>query len=149
MNIARVTEITDEVVEAFSRLVPQLTRTHPAPSREELASIAASPATILLVARETSRVPAILGTVTLLIYRTPACLRARVEDLVVDQQVRGQGIGRALLEAALTEAARAEAEYVELQTSPDYEIPNRLYRSAGFELRHRNLYHRAPVLLSS
>jgi len=50
MNITEVTEVTNDVVAAFERLVPQLSRSNHPPSKEQLIQIVRSPATILLVA---------------------------------------------------------------------------------------------------
>src|SRR4029077_17726904 len=58
-----------------------------------------------------------------------------LEELYVVPSLRGQGIGRALLEAAL-EAARGEgATHMELGTSEDDDDARALYESLGFTNR--------------
>ncbi|MDE0604902.1 MAG: GNAT family N-acetyltransferase [bacterium] len=137
VEITEATKATAELVEAFERLTPQLSSSNPPPSAEALETIAASDATRLLVARS-DRV--IVGSLTLVLVRIPTGLRAIIEDVVVDEQVRGQGVGRALNEAALELARDAGAVTVDLTSRPSREAANRLYLSLGFEVRDTNVY---------
>jgi ribosomal protein S18 acetylase RimI-like enzyme len=64
-------------------------------------------------------------------------LHSYLEELYVVPDLRGNGLGRALLEAAM-ETARAEgAEQMELGTSEDDVAARALYESAGFINRER------------
>ncbi len=139
MVIEEATEVTPELVEAFARLTPQLSRSSPVPGPDELAEIVASPATVLLVARDGD--PAqIVGTLTLVLFRIPTGLRAWVEDVVTDEPVRGRGVGAALTREALRRAEAAGARSVDLTSRPSREAANRLYRRLGFEPRDTNVY---------
>ncbi|MDE0237106.1 MAG: GNAT family N-acetyltransferase [bacterium] len=137
VEITEATRATAELVEAFERLTPQLSSSNPPPSAEALETIAASDATRLLVARSDR---GIVGSLTLVLVRIPTGLRAIIEDVVVDEQVRGQGVGRALNEAALELARDAGAVTVDLTSRPSREAANRLYLSLGFEVRDTNVY---------
>ncbi len=137
-------EVTDELLVALSRLVPQLSRSSPPPGAAEVAEMVRAPGTHLLVARlpaepDHPRGP-IVGTLTLVVFRIPTGLRAWIEDVVVDESVRGQGVGQALTVAALDLAAEAGARTVDLTSRPSREAANRLYRRLGFELRDTNVY---------
>lgn len=138
VTVEEVAEATPEVVEAFARLVPQLSPSAPPPSPAELAEIVASPATVLLVARDDRS--SIVGTLTLVLFRIPTGLRAWVEDVVVDASARGAGVGQALSRAALALAADRGARSVDLTSRPSREAANRLYRRLGFERRETNVY---------
>ena len=129
--------VTDELVAAFARLVPQLSRSSPAPGEAELAEIVASPATVLLVARHEG---AIVGSLTLALFRIPTGVRAWIEDLVVDESMRRHGTGEALSREALRRATAAGARTVDLTSRPSREAANRLYRRLGFEIRETNVY---------
>lgn len=59
-------------------------------------------------------------------------LDAHLEELYVAPQRRGQGIGRALLEAAMTAAREAGAARMDIGTSEDDTAALGLYESAGF-----------------
>jgi GNAT superfamily N-acetyltransferase len=91
VEVEAVREITDEIAQAFARLIPQLTSSGRAPDAAELAEIVAVPSTVVLVARVGG---AIAGTATLVTYRTPTGARGRIEDVVVDAGARGRGSGR-------------------------------------------------------
>jgi GNAT superfamily N-acetyltransferase len=56
-----------------------------------------------------------------------------MNDLYVDQAVRGQGVGRALIEASATVARERGAAYLEWATAPDNLTAQRLYDSTGAE----------------
>lgn len=140
MEIEESHEVTDELLAAFERLVPQLSSSNPPPTRAELAEIVASPATVLLVARDPEQQRAIVGTLTLVLFRIPTGLRAWIEDVVVDNAVRGKGIGRALTLAAVQRAAEAGATTVDLTSRPSRVAANRLYQSVGFVARETNVY---------
>lgn len=137
VKITEATEATADLVEAFERLTPQLSSSNPPPSAEALESIASSDATRLLIARSED---VIVGSLTLVLVRIPTGLRAIIEDVVVDEQVRGQGVGRALNEAALELARDAGAVTVDLTSRPSREAANRLYLRLGFEIRDTNVY---------
>ena len=67
-------------------------------------------------------------------------MRAWIEDVVVDQATRGQGVGEALTRAALNEAARRGARTVDLTSRPTREAANRLYQRSGFIQRQTNVW---------
>ncbi len=142
IEITESTEVTPELVEAFERLTPQLSRSNPPPTSGELAEIAASEATILLLARDPERqgADAIVGSLTLALFRIPTGLRAWIEDVVVDDSVRGQGVGEALNRCALDMARLRGARTVDLTSRPSRDAANRLYRRLGFEPRETNVY---------
>jgi ribosomal protein S18 acetylase RimI-like enzyme len=138
MEIERITEIDDEVVEAFKFLVPQLSTSSLIPTRAQLAEIAANES--LLIARDPQQGGRIVGSLTLVTFRIPTGVRAWIEDVIVDQTLRGKGIGEALTRAALARAAELGAKTVDLTSRPSREAANRLYQRVGFKLRESNLY---------
>lgn len=137
-SIERATEVTLELTAAFQRLTPQLSRSAPAPDADRLAEIIAHDATTILVARGDDS--AVVGTLTLVVFQIPTGIRAWIEDVVVDEATRGQGVGEALIRAALDEAAEAGAKTVDLTSRPSREAANRLYQRLGFEPRETNVY---------
>src|SRR5438046_1086163 len=103
MKIEALTEITPAVVEAFARLMPQHSASSRLPTAEHLRGVVESPANTLLVAYDEQG--AIVGTLTLIIFLTPGGTAGFVEDVVVDREARGQGIGEALVNEGLRLAA--------------------------------------------
>lgn len=136
--VTEVTEVDDELVEAFQRLIPQLSRSNPPPTAQELVSIVKARSTALLIARDDDG--RIVGSLTLVLFRIPTGMRAWIEDVVVDDDARGQGIGNDLNEAALEHARRAGATTVDLTSRPSREAANRLYQRLGFVARDTNVY---------
>ena len=137
-SVTEATEVTPELVAAFERLVPQLSKSNPPPSEAELAEIVASPATVLFLAVDDDG--RIVGTLTLALFRIPTALRAWIEDVIVDEAASRQGIGEALNRAALDRARAEGATTVDLTSRPSREAANRLYQRIGFELRETNVY---------
>jgi len=56
-----------------------------------------------------------------------------MNDLFVDESVRGQGVGRALIEASADVARERNVPFVEWSTAPDNKTAQRLYDSTGAE----------------
>lgn len=140
IEIAEATEVTTELVEAFGRLVPQLSTSTPPPSGEALLAIVESPASILLVARDGEADGRIVGSLTLAWFRIPTGVRAWIEDVVVDGEARGRGVGEALNRHALGVARGLGARTVDLTSRPSREAANRLYQRLGFVPRDTNVY---------
>jgi ribosomal protein S18 acetylase RimI-like enzyme len=140
MEIVKIAEVTDELIEAFVRLVPQLSSSSPPPTRAQLSEIVSSDACTLLVARDPGRDGEIVGTLTLVTFRIPTGFRAWIEDVVVDMAARRKGVGTALTQAAVQRAAELGAKTVDLTSRPSREAANRLYQHQGFLKRETNVY---------
>ncbi len=138
IRIIEVDTVDDALVDAFVRLTPQLSKSNPAPSRDQLQEIASSPATVLFMAVDDDG--RYVGTLTLALFRIPTALRAWIEDVIVDADARGQGVGEALNRAALEKAKTVGARTVDLTSRPSREAANRLYQRIGFQQRETNVY---------
>ena len=73
-------------------------------------------------------------------FPLPTGLRAWIEDVVVDEAARGQGIGAILTQEAIRLAQDAGARSLDLTTRPSREAAGRLYERAGFKQRETRLY---------
>jgi ribosomal protein S18 acetylase RimI-like enzyme len=138
MRIEVVTQADEELYDAFQRLVPQLTNNNPPPSRDDLADLIRTALSTLMVAR--SDHGEIVGALTLTIYRVPTGIRSIIEDVIVDNAVRGQGIGEALMLRAIEVAKEKGAKNISLTSNPMREAANRLYLRLGFKKRETNAY---------
>jgi ribosomal protein S18 acetylase RimI-like enzyme len=137
VSIEVVREPTDEVAQALRRLLPQLSSSAVLPDQAAVAAIVASQATTLLAARVDGR---IAGLLTLAVFPIPSGMRAWIEDVVVDEAARGQGIGTALTNEALRLARKAGAKTVDLTSRPSREAAGRLYERLGFTTRSTRIY---------
>jgi GNAT superfamily N-acetyltransferase len=139
IRIEAVTEATTEVHDALARLLPQLNPTLPPPDMARLQRLLADPDVTLLVALDGDR---IVGTTTVIVYTTPFWIKARLDEVVVDESARGQGVGEALVKAALALAREKGAQVAELQSgrAPAREAAHRLYERLGFRIRNSDLF---------
>lgn len=134
-----VEKVTDEVVDAFQRLLPQLSSSAKPLSAEGLRKVVEAPCNSFFVARDVTT-NEIVGSLTLVVFPIPTGIRAWIEDVVVDTKVRGRGIGEALTRAAVERATALGAKSVDLTSRPSREAANRLYQKVGFEKRETNVY---------
>jgi ribosomal protein S18 acetylase RimI-like enzyme len=137
VQIVPATDVTSELERAMGSLMPQLNPALVAPTHAELAAVLADPAATLLVAVADE---AIVAIATVIVYTTPVWVKARIEDVVVDEAARGHGVGEALVRECLNVARKRGAQVVELQSARRREVANRLYPRIGFEKRESNVY---------
>ena len=142
ISVKAATEVDDGLVEAFSRLIPQLSSSSPPPTAAELLSIIDNPNSVLFIAEldGDDDVRSVVGSLTLAFYRIPTGLKAWIEDVVVDESARGLGVGEALNVAAIDESRQRGAKNVSLTSRSSREAANRLYQRLGFEHYETNLY---------
>ena len=84
----------------------------------------------------------IVAMCTLATYLAPTGRKAWIEDVVVDSQMRGQKLGRLLIDRVVDEARRLAPCSLMLTSRPARVAANALYKSAGFEQRETNVYKR-------
>lgn len=137
VTIEVATEANDELVSAFATLLPQLSSRSAPPSRAELSEMIASPAIDVVLARVDGTIAASLTLVT---FRIPTGVRAWIEDVVVDESARGNGVGEQLNRFAIDLARSKGATTVDLTSRPSREAANRLYQRIGFHQRDTNVY---------
>ena len=140
VTVTEVTVVGDEVVDALRDLIPELSTSAPPLTRAEVDRIVASPATVLLIARDQDNT--VVGSLTLVVFHAPTGPRAWIEDVVVAPRARGAGAGAALVAHALDRAKDEGARTVDLTSRPSREAANRLYVRLGFERRETNVYRR-------
>jgi GNAT superfamily N-acetyltransferase len=140
MYIEKVSAITPEIFDSVRRLVPLLGIHKPKPSYNDLVALIESGPSSLLIARFPDRDSQIVGMLTISIYRVPTGARSIVEDLVVDENVRGKGIAKALMMEALEIARGAGANGIALTSNPLRVDANQFYLRMGFRKRETNSY---------
>jgi ribosomal protein S18 acetylase RimI-like enzyme len=139
--VEEVNEVTDELVDAVRRLLPQLSGSAPPLGPGDLTRILGHQAITLLVPRIDGT---IAGMLTLVTFPLATGLRARIEDVVVDEAARGQGVGTALTMAAVAIGQRQGAQSIDLTSRASRVAANRLYQGLGFERRDSNVYRYRP-----
>jgi ribosomal protein S18 acetylase RimI-like enzyme len=140
IEIAVVASATDEVVAAFARLIPQLSRSAAPLDGKALAEVIATPCNTVLLARDRQHGNEIVGTLTLVMFRIPTGMRAWIEDVVVDSNARGRGVGEALTQEAIRLACQRGAQTIDLTSRQSRQAAHRLYEKVGFTVRETSVY---------
>jgi len=137
VDVEILSEVSGEVVEAFARLLPQLSTSARQLDAAGLAAIVAAPASTLLIARVGGQ---IVGTLTLVTFPIPTGVRAWIEDVVTDESARGKGVASALIDEAIRQAKNASARTIDLSSRPSRSAAGDLYERLGFEQRETRMY---------
>lgn len=136
IEIKQIKEITPEIVDAFSVLIPQLTSKSEIPDRKHLEEVIKTRNTYLFTACN----PDIVGSITLVVINTPSGSKAWIEDVIVDKNTRGQNVGETLVSFVIDFAKELNIKSINLTSSPDRVAANKLYQKLGFILRETNVY---------
>jgi ribosomal protein S18 acetylase RimI-like enzyme len=137
MKIIEIKEFHDDFLNAVNRLLPQLSTSAEPLTKIDLKKIIESNVTKLLIAEDNNQV---LGALTLVVFKIPTGTRAWIEDMVVDNDARGKGVGKLLIQHAIKLAKELGAKTVDLTSHPSRKAANRLYKNVGFEIRDTNVY---------
>jgi ribosomal protein S18 acetylase RimI-like enzyme len=140
VEVSIADQATTELVEAFGRLLPQLSRSAAPITLQSLTRITQAPSNVLLIARDPLAGRRIIGTLTLVIFPIPTAIRAWIEDVVVDESARGRGAGEALVRAAAKLSADRGAKTLDLTSRPSRKDAHRLYEKCGFHVRDTSVY---------
>ncbi len=131
-EIVRLAEANEGVARQLDELFDHLTSApRPEISVERLRAIVAQPNAALFVAIAEGRV---VGALTICHNLLPVGQKWWIEDVVTLPAVRGNGVGRALVERAVAYAAEvAPGVPIYLTSNPARTAARELYRSVGFE----------------
>ena len=123
--------------ERIQVLLDQLTPTPIRLTEEMLRAVLDDPSSHLYLYMHDEQV---VGMTTLGVYYSPTGSKGWIEDVVVDDSVRGLGYGRKLVEHAIVEARRLGVKQLMLTSNPLRVAANRLYQQIGFERKETNCY---------
>lgn len=135
--IQEATTYSPELHSRIQALLDQLTPS-PIPFTEEmLRAVIDDPSSHLYLYQHEEEV---VGMTTLGIYYSPTGSKGWIEDVVVDNNVRGLGYGKELVEHAIAEARRLGVRQLMLTSNPLRVAANKLYQAMGFEKKETNCY---------
>ncbi len=137
MEILELKTVDDDLMKAMHRLIRQLNPHANLPDAAAIKTITDSGCTHLFMVRAENRW---VGSLSLVVYDIPTGRQARIEDVVVDSAYRGHGIGKALIEEAVSKARSEGAKAVALTSRPSRVAANQLYLNMGFQLHETNVY---------
>lgn len=137
MDVVPITKYSSELHKTMNALLPQLSRLAQPLSKKQLVGIIQSPTTHLLMAVEDG---VYCGCLSIVVFKIPTGTKAWIEDVVVNKNYRGQGIGNRLLNKAIVLAKELGATSVDLTSNPSRKAANEMYKKAGFTPRDTNIY---------
>ena len=82
----------------------------------------------------------IAGMLTVGIYYSPTGGKAWIEDVVVDETFRGQGLSKQLVAHAIEFVKSQQIPLLMLTSNPKRIAANKLYQAMGFERKETNVY---------
>ena len=138
MKVELVRSMEQVDVAQLSVLLQQLDPAGSLPAVQDIAACVADSGSFLLVALSEEGVWC--GMVTAIVCTTVKNKKALIEDFVVREEYRRQGVGRLLIKAALELAAEHGAEYCDLTSRPERVAANAFYQRYGFTQRSTNCY---------
>jgi GNAT superfamily N-acetyltransferase len=140
-HIIEVNTYSLEYQEAMQRFLDQLT-SHPMtltePMFRQLLESANSHLFFLMKDEQ------IAGMLTVGIYHSPTGGKAWIEDVVVDETFRGQGLSKLLVAHAIEFVKSKRIPLLMLTSNPKRIAANKLYQAMGFERKETNVYRMKP-----
>src|ERR1700722_5445954 len=136
--IERVTKFSSETADAIRRFIKQEGDHYQSLTDSDVQEMIQNPHGYLFIARHVST-KEIAGMIFIAIYRIPYVKKAYIDDIVVDEKFRKQGIATKLLQIAIEEAKKHDVSYVML-TAKTTRAANSLYEKLGFQRRESQAY---------
>lgn len=136
-EIIEIKTYSTEYHEAMQRFLDQLT-SNPMTLTEEIFNqlIASSNSHLFFLLKEEQ----IAGMLTVGIYYSPTGGKAWIEDVVVDESFRGQGLSKLLVAHAIEFVKGKQVPSLMLTSNPKRIAANKLYQAMGFERKETNVY---------
>lgn len=123
--------------EAVARLLTQLT-TRPIPfTPDRYRDLLRNSSTTLFLLQHKST---IIGMLTLSRCLIPTGSKGWIEDVVIDSDYRGQGLGRLLVSHTIEHARHEGYDSLMLTSAPKRIAANALYQALGFQRKETNVY---------
>ena len=136
-NIVEIKTYSAEYHEAMQRFLDQLT-TNPITLTEEMfRQLLASENSHLFFLMKDEQ---IAGMLTVGIYYSPTGGKAWIEDVVVDETFRGQGLSKLLVAHAIEFTQSQGIPSLMLTSNPKRIAANKLYQAMGFTHKETNVY---------
>lgn len=136
-NIIEIQTYSQEYHEAMQRFLDQLT-TNPMTLTEDMCRqlFESENSHLFFLVKDEQ----IAGMLTVGIYHSPTGGKAWIEDVVVDESFRGQGLSKLLVAHAIEFTKFMGIPSLMLTSNPKRIAANKLYQAMGFERKETNVY---------
>ncbi len=137
MIIKEIKKTTPVLHSRILSLLKQLTEKEISFTLDDFNSIVNSENSILIGAFDSNK---LVGILTLVVIQIPTSTNGRIEDVVVDKNYRGKGIGEKLTLEAIRVGKKLKLSKLLLTSNPKRIGANKLYQKIGFQLKTTNSY---------
>ena len=136
-SIIEIKTYSPEYLEAMQRFLDQLT-TNPTVLTESMFQqlLESENSHLFFIMKDEQ----IAGMLTVGIYHSPTGGKAWIEDVVVDETFRGQGLSKLLVAHAIEFVKSQQIPSLMLTSNPKRIAANKLYQAMGFERKETNVY---------
>ena len=142
VEIIEPDSLKTEYLLGVNRLLCQLSATANPMSYDQFKRLISSTTSHFYIAKDNDIV---IGMCTLAVYDTPTGRKAWIEDVVVESDARGMGLGRMLVKHAIQQAHRYAPVTLMLTSRPSRIAANKLYQDMGFESKETNVYKKILI----
>lgn len=136
-TIIEIKTYSSEYHKAMQRFLDQLTTNPMILTEEMFHQLLASPNSHLFFLLKDGQ---IAGMLTVGIYHSPTGGKAWIEDVVVDETFRGQGLSKQLVAHAIEFVKSQQIPSLMLTSNPKRIAANKLYQAMGFSQKETNIY---------
>ncbi len=136
-RLLKISDIDERATGNINALLVQLSNNTIWYKKENLRRIIVQSQMVLFVAFSGK---IIIGMASIYFRQTLLRKTGIIEDVVVDKNYRGKGVGRKLTEMLIKEAKKQKINCVELTSNPKRKEAIAMYESMGFKKRETNCY---------
>lgn len=136
-SIIEINTYSEVYHEAMQRFLNQLTTQPMTLTKDMFCQLLASENSHLFFLMHDGQVA---GMLTVGIYYSPTGGKAWIEDVVVDERFRGQGLSKRLVAHAIDFVKEQQIPLLMLTSNPKRIAANKLYQAMGFERKETNVY---------
>lgn len=137
INIVEIKTYSPEYHEAMQRFLDQLTTSPMTLTESMFRQLLESNNSHLFFLLKDNQ---IAGMLTVGIYYSPTGGKAWIEDVVIDETFRGQGLSKIMLSHAIDFVKAKQIPLLMLTSNPKRIAANKLYQASGFERKETNVY---------
>lgn len=131
-------DLKEADIDSINLLLKQLNPDSPVVDFERIKEVMCFSTIITL--RDSSKSDSLVGMGTLVPIRKLFSFCGTIEDIIVKEGYRGQGLGKKITEDLIVKARDCGMKFVDLTSNPKRLKANELYKSLGFKIRETNLY---------
>ncbi|MBI5004908.1 MAG: GNAT family N-acetyltransferase [Candidatus Lloydbacteria bacterium] len=139
LKLSQYAELEKDIP-CINKLLRQLHPEAPKVTKEIMVKMLEKSNVKIAILRDKSKNNQIFGMASLHVIRTFFGLKGIVENVIVDEEYRGKGRGKELMNGLIEAAKKKGVVYLELTSGPERQNAQKMYESLGFKKRETNVY---------